>query len=103
MTIHEEAHNFPSYWLSKTGEARKCSDHAEDARRFLNITGSNSDVKSKMMEQEWHRIVISANAILFQGKHFLSQKQRKWLKDMSIELNKPIINADTMKQLEEQQ
>jgi hypothetical protein len=101
--IHEEAHNFPSYWLSKEGEARKCSDHAEDARRFLNITGTNSEVKTKMMETEWFRIVISANAILFQGKHIPSQKQRKWMKDTAIELNKPVLNADTMRQLEEQQ
>ncbi len=101
--LHEEAHGFPSYWLSKDGEARKCSDHAEDARRYLNITDPNQEAKNKMMEREWLRIVISSNAIMYQGKHSPSQKQRKWLKDMSLEMDKPIINADTMRQLEEEE
>jgi hypothetical protein len=99
--LHEESHGFPSYWLSKDGEAKKCSDHAEYARRHLNVSCSNQDVKKRMMESEWLRIVITSNAVMYQGKHIPSQKQRKWLKDMSIELDKPIINADTMKQLEE--
>ena len=64
----EETHGFPSFWIGRSGEVRKCSDHGEDARRFLNEPALTvRDAKDKMFDLGWVRIVVTVDTVFFQN------------------------------------